>query len=40
MEIEMTNTVDMIKLQRIDGTDGGLGDYAGQVRLIVNVASK
>jgi glutathione peroxidase len=36
----MTNILDTIKLQRIDGTDGALGDYAGQVRLIVNVASK
>lgn len=36
----MTTTVDTIKLRRIDGTDGGLGDYAGQVRLIVNVASR
>jgi len=36
----MTNNVDMIKMKRIDGTEGGLGDYAGQVRLIVNVASK
>jgi glutathione peroxidase len=36
----MTDTLDTIKLRRIDGTDGALGDYAGQVRLIVNVASK
>lgn len=36
----MTNALDTITLQRIDGRTGTLGDYAGQVRLIVNVASK
>jgi glutathione peroxidase len=36
----MTDTLDTIKLKRIDGSDATLGDYAGQVRLVVNVASK
>jgi glutathione peroxidase len=36
----MTETLDRITLQRIDGTVGTLGDYAGHVRLVVNVASK
>lgn len=36
----MTTATDTIPLKRIDGSAGKLGDYAGQVRLVVNVASK
>jgi len=36
----MSEPIDTIPLARNDGSEGRLGDYAGQVRLIVNVASK
>ena len=36
----MTTATDTIPLNRIDGNAGQLGDYAGKVRLVVNVASK
>jgi len=36
----MSNAIESIPLTRIDGSPGSLGDYAGKVRLIVNVASK
>jgi glutathione peroxidase len=36
----MPKTLFQIPLTRIDGTAGSLGDYAGSVLLIVNVASK
>jgi glutathione peroxidase len=34
------SAIEEIPLTRIDGSAGTLGDYRGQVRLIVNVASK
>jgi glutathione peroxidase len=36
----MTQDIEKIPVQRIDGADATLGDWSGQVRLIVNVASK
>lgn len=36
----MATAIDTIPLEKIDGSAGQLGDYAGQVRLVVNVASK
>lgn len=36
----MTTAVDNIAATRIDGTAGSIGDFAGKVRLIVNVASQ
>jgi glutathione peroxidase len=36
----MSAPVHAITARRIDGTDASLGDYAGKVMLIVNVASK
>ena len=36
----MTTAIDTIPLNRIDGSAGALGDYAGKVRLVVNTASK
>lgn len=36
----MSTATDTIPLNRIDGSGGKLGDYAGKVRLVVNVASK
>lgn len=36
----MPNTLQNIPLTRIDGTPATLGDYAGKVLLVVNVASK
>lgn len=36
----MSAPIDTIPLPRIDGSPGKLGDYAGKVRLVVNVASK
>lgn len=36
----MATAIDSIPLRRIDGSSGQLGDYAGDVRLVVNVASK
>ena len=36
----MPKATDAISLNRIDGSAGQLGDYAGQVRLVVNLASK
>jgi glutathione peroxidase len=36
----MTTTIESIPLPRIDGTPSSLSDYAGKVRLVVNVASK
>ena len=36
----MTTATETIPLKRIDGSAGKLGDYAGQVRLVVNVASR
>ena len=36
----MSEPIDTIPLARIDGSAGRLGDYAGRVRLVVNVASK
>lgn len=36
----MTTTIDEIPVAAIDGTSAKLGDHAGKVRLIVNVASK
>ena len=32
----MTTAIDTIPLNRIDGSAGALGDYAGKVRLVVN----
>ncbi|MBD2184122.1 glutathione peroxidase [Planktothrix sp. FACHB-1355] len=36
----MNNTISDIAVKTIDGTDKKLGDYAGNVLLLVNVASK
>ena len=36
----MTQDIEKIPVKRIDGADATLGDWAGQVRLVVNVASK
>ena len=36
----MTTTLQDIPLKTIDGRDASLGDYAGKVALVVNVASK
>jgi glutathione peroxidase len=36
----MTQTLDDIPVKTITGADASLGDHAGKVRLIVNVASK
>ena len=36
----MTSSLDTIPLRRLDGTPSSLADFSGQVRLIVNVASK
>ena len=36
----MTDTLDTIPLTTIDGQPATLGDWAGKVRLVVNVASK
>ena len=36
----MTQDIEKIPVKRIDGTDATLGDWAGQVRIVVNVASK
>lgn len=36
----MTQALEQIQVTRIDGTEASLGDYAGKVRLVVNVASK
>ena len=36
----MSQDIETIPLKRIDGTPATLGDWAGQVRLVVNVASK
>lgn len=36
----MTTTLQTIPLKTIDGKDASLGDYAGKVALVVNVASK
>lgn len=36
----MTTALDNIPAKRIDGSPGSLGDFAGKVRLVVNVASK
>ena len=36
----MAEGIEQISLTQIDGRSGSLGDYAGQVRLVVNVASK
>lgn len=36
----MSNTLQNIPLTRIDGTPATLGDYAGKVLMVVNVASK
>jgi glutathione peroxidase len=36
----MTSKIQQIPLQTIDGTDASLGDYQGDVLLVVNVASK
>jgi glutathione peroxidase len=36
----MTTSLQQIPVQTIDGTDSSLGDYAGDVLLVVNVASK
>ena len=36
----MPNTLQHIALRRIDGTPATLGEYAGKVLLVVNVASK
>lgn len=35
-----TTDIESIELKRIDGTPASLADYAGRVRLVVNVASK
>jgi glutathione peroxidase len=40
MDIGSANPLYGTELQRIDGTKASLGDYAGKVLLIVNVASK
>ena len=36
----MTTTLQTIPLKTIDSKDASLGDYAGKVALVVNVASK
>jgi glutathione peroxidase len=36
----MTTALEQIPLRTIDGKDAKLGDWAGKVRLVVNVASK
>ncbi|VVE51377.1 glutathione peroxidase [Pandoraea pneumonica] len=36
----MSTTIESIAVNRNDGTPSKLGDYAGKVRLVVNVASK
>ena len=36
----MTNSIHNISVKRADGSSASLGDYAGKVLLIVNVASK
>jgi glutathione peroxidase len=36
----MTSKIESIPVKRIDGTEASLGDWNGQVRLVVNVASK
>src|SRR3546814_10335755 len=36
----MAEAIEQIPLARIDGANAALGDYAGKVRLVVNVASK
>ncbi|WP_091736821.1 glutathione peroxidase [Phenylobacterium immobile] len=36
----MASPVDTVPVNRIDGAPSSLGDFAGQVRLVVNVASK
>ena len=36
----MTDTLDAIAVTTIDGRPATLGDWAGKVRLVVNVASK
>ncbi|WP_221791822.1 glutathione peroxidase [Aquisediminimonas sediminicola] len=36
----MTTAIENIPLKTIAGADSSLGDYAGKVRLVVNVASK
>jgi glutathione peroxidase len=36
----MTSTIDAIPVNKIDGTPATLADWAGDVRLVVNVASK
>jgi len=36
----MSSSLEAIPVQRVDGAPARLADYAGQVRLIVNVASK
>jgi glutathione peroxidase len=36
----MTENLEQISFNKIDGTPATLGDWAGQVRLVVNVASK
>jgi glutathione peroxidase len=36
----MTTSIETIPVRTIDGEDSNLGAYAGQVRLVVNVASK
>lgn len=36
----MSQDIETIALKRIDGTPANLGDFAGKVRLVVNVASK
>jgi glutathione peroxidase len=36
----MTTPLERIPVKTIDGADSSLGDYAGKVRLVVNVASK
>jgi glutathione peroxidase len=36
----MSSKIQQIPLQAIDGTDASLGDYQGNVLLVVNVASK
>ncbi len=39
-ETTVTTSIESIPVKRIDGTPSSLGDFSGQVRLVVNVASK
>src|SRR5262245_4506916 len=36
----MTTSIEQIAVKTIDGKPSSLGDYAGKVRLVINVASK